>query len=156
MATEDPVHRAISEEELRAMAETSRTFSGILFPATLALDQFDFTESRFDRCLFRVPAIRSADFSGSAFKNCRFEPTRFSSCKLANTRFNGCALFDVQQKKGCTFAFCDIQAAEAVKCNFATSSFERCDLYNVRAVECSFRGAQFHGSTSSKKSQCKM
>ena len=150
MAIEDPAHHAISQEELRATAETSRTFSGILFPATLALEGIDFTESRFDRCLFRVPTIRSADFSGAAFKNCTFEPTRFSSCKLANTRFHGCALFDVQQKKGCTFAFCDIQAAEAVKCNFATSSFERCDLYNVRAVECSFRGAQFHGSTFTK------
>jgi uncharacterized protein YjbI with pentapeptide repeats len=148
MAIEDPAHHAISQEELRATAERSRTFSGILFPATLALEGVDFAESRFDRCLFRAPAIRSADFSGAAFNNCTFEPTRFSSC--ANTRFNGCALFDVQQKKGCTFAFCDIQAAEAVKCNFATSSFERCDLYNVRAVECSFRGAQFHGSTFTK------
>jgi len=41
------------------------------------------------RCLFRVPTIRSADFSGSAFKNCTFEPTRFASCKLANTSFDG-------------------------------------------------------------------
>ena len=150
MAIEDPVPHAISQEELQATAETSRTFSGILFPATLALEGVDFMESRFERCLFHVPTIRSADFSGSVFENCTFEPTRFSSCKLANTRFHGCALFDVQQKKGCTFAFCDIQAAEAVKCNFATSSFERCDLYNVRAVECSFRGAQFHGSTFTK------
>ena len=62
MATEDPIHREISAEELRATAETSRTFSGLLFPATLALEGFDFTESRFERCLFRVPAIRSADF----------------------------------------------------------------------------------------------
>ena len=150
MASEDPVQRAISQEELRLVAETSRTFSGLLFPATLALEGVDFTESRFDRCLFRVPTIRSADFSGSAFKNCTFEPTRFSSCKLAGTQFDSCALFDVKQKKGCTFAFCDMQAAEAVKCNFATSSFERCDLYNVRAVECSFRGAQFHHSTFTK------
>ena len=105
MATEDPVHRAISEEELRATAESSRTFSGILFPATLALDEFDFTESRFERCRFAVPTIRRADFAGSAFRNCTFEPTRFSNCTLADARFDGCALFDVQQKKGCTFAF---------------------------------------------------
>ena len=150
MATEDPAHRAISPDELRATADSSRTFSGILFPATLALEGIDFTESRFERCLFRVPTVRSVDFSGAAFSNCTFEPTRFASCKLANTRFHGCALFDLKQKKGCTFAFCDMQAAEAVQCNFATSSFERCDLYNVRAVECSFRGARFRHSTFSK------
>ena len=113
MATEDPVHRAISEEELRATAETSRTFSGILFPATLVLDEFDFTESQFERCRFAVPTIRRADFAGSAFRNCAFEPTRFSSCTLANARFDGCALFDVQQKKGCTFNRPGAKPAEA-------------------------------------------
>jgi uncharacterized protein YjbI with pentapeptide repeats len=150
MAIEDPVHQAISEQELAAIAGTSRTFSGVLFPATLVLDGFDFTESRFERCLFRVPAIRSADFSGVVFQNCTFEPTRFASCKLAGARFDGCALFDLQQKKGCSFAYCDMQGAEIINCNLTTSSFERCDLYNVRAVECSFRGARFHGSTFSK------
>jgi fluoroquinolone resistance protein len=150
MTSEDPAPRAISREEVQATAESSRTFSGVLFPSTLALEGIDFTESRFERCLFRVPTIRSVDFSGAAFNNCTFEPTRFASCKLANARFYGCTLFDLRQKKGCTFAFCDIQAAEAVQCNFATSSFERCDLYNVRAVECSFRGARFRHSTFSK------
>jgi uncharacterized protein YjbI with pentapeptide repeats len=147
MAIEDPVPQAIVEKELAAIAAGSRIFSNVLLPATLALDGIDFTESRFERCLFRVPAIRSADFLGAAFKTCTFESTRFASCKLAGARFDGCALFDPQQKKGCTFAFCDMQAAEAVNCNFATSSFERCDLYNVHAVDCSFRSARFHQST---------
>src|SRR3979409_1109560 len=98
MAIEDPAHHAISQEELRATAETSRTFSGILFPATLALEGLDFAESRFERCLFRVPVIRSADFSGAAFENCQFEPTRFSSCKLAGARVHGGGLFDAAKQ----------------------------------------------------------
>jgi uncharacterized protein YjbI with pentapeptide repeats len=150
MGNEEPGYRSIGQEELRAMADKDRTFSGMLFPPTLALDDVDFTESRFERCLFCVPAIRGIDFSRSVFKDCKFEPTRFASCKLAGAQFDGCALFDVQQKKGCRFAFCDLQVAEAVKCNFATSSFERCDLYNVRAVESSFRGAEFKQSTFTK------
>jgi uncharacterized protein YjbI with pentapeptide repeats len=150
MAAEGPLYRPITEEELLATTQTSRTFGGVLFPETLSLDEVDLTESRFDRCLFRVPTIRGADFSRSAFKACRFEPTRFASCRLANAHFDGCALFDPQQKKGCTFAFCDVQAVETAKCNFATNLFERCDLYNIRAVECSFRGARFQQSTFTK------
>ena len=152
MAAEEPAYRPVAQDELSALAGTSRTFSGMLFsPATSHWREVDFTE----KPVRALPVPRAGDpqrqiFQGSAFKNCRFEPTRFASCKLANTRFDGCALFDLRQKKGCTFAFCDIQAAEAIQCNFATSSFERCDLYNVRAVECSFRGARFHHSTFSK------
>ena len=150
MAIEDPVHRSISQEEFGTKAVADRTFTGLLLPPDLALDEVDLTESRFDRCLFQVPTIRSADFSGSEFTDCRFAPTRFASCKFARTRFHGCALFDVGKKQGCTFAFCDIQGAEMTKCNFSTSSFERCDLYGFSAVESGFRGAQFHRSTFAK------
>ena len=150
MAVGEPVYRSVVQDELSALARTSRTFAGILFSPNLSLDEFDLVESRFDRCVFRMPTIRSTDFSGSEFKDCRFEPARFASCKLTGTHLVGCALFDVQQKKGCTFAFCDLQAAAFDKYNFATNSFERCDLYNLRAVECSFRGAQFHHSTFTK------
>jgi fluoroquinolone resistance protein len=146
-AGEDTAYRALAQDEVSAMAEAGRTFGGIRFAETLALDDLDFTESRFERCLFSVPMIRGADFSAAKFKDCKFEPTRFASCKLADARLEGCSLFDVQRKKGCTFAFCDLQAVEIVKSNLATTCFERCDLYNVRAAECSFRGARFDRST---------
>ncbi|MDP1964887.1 MAG: pentapeptide repeat-containing protein, partial [Reyranella sp.] len=150
MAIEDPAYRSISQEEFLAAATTGRTFAGLLLPPDLALDELDLTESRFDRCHFQVPIIRSADFSGSEFRDCRFEPIRFASCRFAKTRFQGCTLFDVGKKKGCTFAFCALQAAEITKCNFSTSSFERCDLYGISAVDSGFRGAQFHQSTFTK------
>ncbi|SJZ94910.1 Pentapeptide repeat-containing protein [Enhydrobacter aerosaccus] len=149
MADEHPIHRSISADELLSTAHT-RSFCNILFPPDLVLDEADLSESRFERCLFRVPLIRGVDFSGSIFEDCRFAPTRFASCKLPGTRFTGCTLFDVEQKKGSSFAFCDLQAAEMTKCNFATCSFERCDLYNVHAVECSFRGVQFGHSSFTK------
>src|SRR5262249_39664240 len=122
----------------------------VQFGPPLSLDDLDLAEARFEGCLFRLPALRGADFSASAFRDCRFEPARFASCTFAEAHFDNCSLFDVAQKKGCIFAFCDVQAAEMAKCNFATNSFERCDLYDLKAVECSFRGAQFDRSTFSK------
>jgi len=151
MAIEDPVLHAISQEELRATAETSRNLQRHPVSSAIACAG----GSRLHREPIRaVPVPRDGDpqcrFLRAAFEKLPVRADAFLQLQLAGARFHGCALFDVQQKKGCIFAFCDIQAAEAVKCNFATSSFERCDLYNVRAVECSFRGAQFHASTFSK------
>ena len=99
MAIEDPAYRSISQEEFAAKAAADRTFAGLLLPPDLALDELDLTESRFYRCLFQVPIIRSADFSGSEFRDCKFEPARFASCKFAKARFHGCILFDVGKRK---------------------------------------------------------
>jgi uncharacterized protein YjbI with pentapeptide repeats len=71
---------------------------------------------------FRLPTIKSADFSGAAFRNCRFEQGRFAGCTFGNARFHGCDLFDVRHRQGCSFAFCDMQGVEAEKCNFANNS----------------------------------
>ena len=150
MAIEQADYRSIGQEELLALSRTGRIFGGIRFGPPLCFDELDFSESSFEGCLFGVATLRGANFSRSQFKNCKFEPTRFASCKFGEVRFDGCALFDLGQKKGCTFAFCDLQSAEAAKCNFATNSFERCDLYNLRSVECSFRGARFQHSTFTK------
>lgn len=150
MATTEPTYQPISQDELSALAKGGGIFESVLFAPDLALDDFDFTEARFERCLFRVPAIRGADFSQAVFKDCRFEPTRFANCRFAGAQFQSGTLFDLQQKKGCTFAFCEMPALESTKCNFATNTFERCDLYNLRALECSFRGVQFRQSTFGK------
>jgi fluoroquinolone resistance protein len=145
-----PAYRSIDREELQATIARDRTFIGLLFAAPLALDDLDLAESRFERCLFRLPAVRSADFSGATFRDCRFERTRFASCKFGDARLHGCDLFDVAHRQGCSFAFCEMPAVEAEKCNFATGTFERCDLHNLRAVECSFRGARFPRSSFTK------
>ena len=145
-----PAYRSIDREELQATIARGRTFIGFLFAAPLALDDLDLAEARFERCLFRLPAIKNADFADAAFRDCRFEQTRFASCRFGNARFHGCDLFDVRHRRGCSFAFCDMPGVEAEKCNFATSSFERCDLHNLRAVECSFRGVRFHRSSFTK------
>lgn len=150
MTGEEAVHRLLDADELQATVKADRAFGGLRFAGPLVLDDLDLGECRFERCQFAVPVIRGADFSRSTFRNCTFEPTRFASCKFAHARFEGCGLFDVRHKKGCSFAFCDLQAVEAATCNFATNTFDRCDLYNVRAVECSFRGAGFNRSTFAK------
>src|SRR5438128_12379327 len=120
MTAEGQTYQSISREELLASAAANRRFEGLLFAADFSLDDLDLTEGRFDRCLFQIPAIRSADFSNAEFNDCRFEALRFANCKFVGTRLQGCALFDAGKKKGCTFAFCDLQAAEVLKCNFAT------------------------------------
>ncbi|MBS0219996.1 MAG: pentapeptide repeat-containing protein [Proteobacteria bacterium] len=150
MASEEAVHRSLDADELQATMKADRAFIGLRFAAPLALDDLDLGECRFERCQFAMPVIRGADFSRSTLRDCIFEPTRFTSCKLAHARFERCTLFDVRHKKGCSFAFCDLQAMEAAMCNFATSVFDRCDLYNASAVECSFRGAGFNRSTFTK------
>lgn len=150
MATQDTDYQSISQAELSTRAASDRSFVGLQFAADLTFDDIDLTESRFERCLFQVPALRSADFSSAAFTDCKFESARFANCKFAKARLQGCVLFDAGKKKGCTFAFCDLQGAEVRKSNFATASFDRCDLYNLSALECSFRGAQFHQSTFTK------
>lgn len=147
---ESTTHQPISQEELLARLAGDRVFSGVLFSADIALDELDLTEGRFERCHFQAPTIRGADFSGAAFSDCAFEPMRLASCKMVKTRLSGCSTFDAGKRKGCTFAFCDIHAAEVIKCNFATSTFERCDLYDLNAVDSSFRGVSFRQSTFSK------
>ena len=147
---EGTTHHPISREELSARLAGERVFSGVLFPADVALDELDFTESRFERCHFQAPVVRGADFSGGEFNDCTFEAMRLASCKLVKTRLGGCSAFDAGKRKGCTFAFCDIHAAEVSKCNFATSVFERCDLHDFNAVDSSFRGVSFRQSSFSK------
>jgi len=150
MAAQDPAYRSTTQDELAKLAAGGERLTGLLFAPPLSLDDLDVSETAFERCLFRLPAIRSTNFSRCRFSDSRFEPTRFANCKLGAAQFEGCVLFDVAQKKGCTFAFCDLHAAEFSKCNLATSAFERCDLYDLRAVDCSFRGAHFRQSTFSK------
>jgi fluoroquinolone resistance protein len=147
---EGSTYRAVSREELLAIAAADQAFEGLLLSADLALDGLDMAESRFERCLFQSATIQAADFSEATFTDCRFEPSRFASCKWAKARLSGCSWFDADHKKGSTFAFCDLQAVEISKCNLATCTFERCDLYNLGAVDSSFRGAQFGHSTFSK------
>ena len=150
MARVAPTYRPISQDGFLATAQGDRHFEGLLLPADLVLNQLDLAESRFERCLFQIPTIRSVDFSGAEFNECRFEPTRFANCKLAKARFVGCTLFDTGTKKGCTFAFCDLQSAEIVRSNVSSGSFEGCELYGISAVEGSFRGARFPRSTFTK------
>jgi len=150
MATEDSAYRIVSQDEFQSSAAGRRSFVGLLFPSTLVLEGADLSDSRFDRCLFSEATIRGVDFSGSAFVDCKFEPVRFASCRFSRAQLRNCAWFDANRKKACTFAFCDMQDVEALKCNFATTMFERCDLYGLGAVDSSFRGAQFHQSTFSK------
>lgn len=142
-------HHPISREELLARLAGDRVFSGVLFAADVSLDEVDLAESRFDRCRFEAPT-RGADFSEAAFSDCTFEPMRLASCKLVKTRLSGCSAFDAGKRKGCTFAFCDMHGAEVIKCNFATSTFERCDLYDFSAADSSFRGVSFRQSTFTK------
>jgi fluoroquinolone resistance protein len=142
-------YRAVSRDEFLALA-ADRVFEGIILSADLALDGADLAESRFERCLFQSGTIQGADFSEASFTDCRFGPSRFASCTWAKARLSGCSWFDADEKKGCTFVFCDMQAVEIAKCNFATCSFERCDLYNLRATDTSFRGVQFGQSTFSR------
>jgi fluoroquinolone resistance protein len=150
MTNAEPTYRAISQEAFLATVAGDRKFEGLLLSADLVLDQLDLTESRFERCLFRIPTIRSADFSGAEFNECKVEPTRFANCKVRKTRFVGCTFFDAGSKNGCTFAFCDLQSAEIVRSNLSGSAFEGCDLYGVSGVESSFRGARFPRSTFTK------
>src|SRR5512139_3939911 len=109
---EGTTHHPISQEELLARLAGDRAFSGVRFAADVALDELDLTESRFERCLFEAPTIRGADFSGAEFSYCTFEPMRLASCKLVKTRLSACSAFDAGKRKGCTFAFCDMHAAE--------------------------------------------
>lgn len=125
-----PAHRALTQEELAAIVEGNRVFEGVLFPSIL-----DF---------------HAVDLSEATFTDCRFEPMRLASCKFAKAQFIGCSWFDAEKRKGCTFAFCDLQSVEIAKCNLATCRFERCDLHDLTATDSSFRGAQFHQSTFSK------
>lgn len=143
-------HHPISQDELSARLAGDRTFSGVLFAADVPLDELDLTESRFERCHFQMPTVRGADFSEAAFSDCTFEPMRLASCKLVKARLNGCSAFDAGKRKGCTFAFCDMHGTEVIKCNLATSTFERCDLYDINAEGSSFRGASFRQSTFTK------
>ena len=149
-ATDHAGHRPISQDELVAVVETGREFAGILFPPGVTFDDLDSTGCQFTRCLFQSPAVRGADFSESQFRNCTFEPARFASCKFVGAQFEDCAFFIPGQKKGCTFAFCELRNVEMARCNFSVNSFERCDLYNLRATDCSFRGVDFNGSTFSR------
>lgn len=107
----------------------------------------DLAGSRFERCLFQVPTLRGSDLSSAEFSDSRSEPTPFANCKLGGARFVGCALFGAGANKGCTFAFCELQATEIVRSNLSSGSFEDCALYGVSAVEGSFRGARFPRST---------
>src|ERR1044071_6964093 len=95
----------ISGEELAARLAGERVFSGVLFPADVALDELDLTESRFERCHFQASPVRGADFSGAGFSDCTFEPMRLANCKLVKTWLSGCSAFDAGKRKGCTFAF---------------------------------------------------
>jgi uncharacterized protein YjbI with pentapeptide repeats len=150
MAIDQPDYRSISQDELIALAGTSREFDGVLFPPATTFDDLDCTDCRFIRCLFQCPTVRGTDFSDAEFRDCRFAPARFASCKFTGARFEHCTFFNPERKTGCTFAFCELRAVEMVKCNFSVSSFERCDFYNLRAIECGFRGVNFHGSTFSR------
>jgi fluoroquinolone resistance protein len=123
-------HRALSQEELAAIATGDRVFDCVRFSSDLAL--------------------KAVDLSESTFTDCRFEPMRLAGAKFAKARFTGCSWFDAEKRKGCTFAFCDLQSVEIAKGNLATCRFERCDLYDLTATDSSFRGAQFHQSTFSK------
>src|SRR4029450_6222737 len=96
-----------------------------------------------ERSHFQPPAPGGPDFPGAAFSDCTFEPMRLASCKLAKARLSGCSAFDAGKRKGCTFAFCDMHAAEVTKCNFATGTVERCDLYDFSAAASSVRGGSF-------------
>jgi fluoroquinolone resistance protein len=146
----EPTYRAATQADVLAIAARGRKFEGLRLSGEITLDQLDLAESRFERCLFQVPTIRGADFSGTEFQDCRFEPTRFANCKLGRARFVGCTLFDATSKKGCTFAFCDLQAAEIVRSNLSSVSFDGSELYGIKAVEGSFRGARFPRSTFTK------
>lgn len=150
MANTTPTHKPLRQDELDAGLEASRLFEAVAFTAAVTLDELDLTECRFIDCIFEPPSIRGADFSGAHFKGCRFSPVRFASCKLAGARVHDSSFFDADQKKGSTFAFCDLRGVEAEKCNFAVNSFERCDMHDFGARECSFRGVRFHGSTFTK------
>ena len=150
MAKAIPTHMPLRQDELDAGLETSRVFDSVAFTADVSLDELDLAECRFIDCIFELPSIRGTDFSGVLFKGCRFSPGRFASCKLAGVRVQDSSYFDADQKKGCTFAFCDLRGVEAEKCNFAVNSFERCDMHDFSARESSFRGVRFRGSTFTK------
>lgn len=145
-----PTHRPVSQVDVLAIAARDRKFEGLLLSPDITLDRMELTESRFERCLFQIPTIRGAGLTSAEFSDCRFEPTRFANCKLGRARFVGCSLFDAGTKKGCTFAFCDLQAAEVVRSNLSSGSFEGCELYGVNAVDSIFRGARFPRSTFTK------
>ena len=76
----------MEQSELSARLAGDRVFSDLRFAADISLDDLDFTEARFERCVFQVPTVRGADFSGAAFSDCTFEPMRLASCKLAKAR----------------------------------------------------------------------
>src|SRR6516162_8961471 len=99
MATEEPAYRSLAPQELAAIATASRLYDGVTFDAGLSCDQFDFAGCTFNKCLFAVPVIRSADFSQAHFKQCRFAPSRFASCKFVEAKFHNCSLYDVEQRK---------------------------------------------------------
>ena len=150
MANTDPTQKPLRQDELNALVKTTRVFEAVAFTSVVTLDELDLAECQFIDCIFDIPAIRGADFSGAQFKGCRFSPGRFASCKFTGARFQDINFFDADQKKGCTFAFCDLRDVDAEKCNFAVNSFERCDMHDFRAKECSFRGVRFHASTFTK------
>lgn len=150
MANTSPTHKPLRQDELDTGLETSRIFDAVAFTPAVTLDELDLAECRFIDCIFDLPSVRGADFSGALFKGCRISPGRFASCKLAGARVHDSSFFDADRKKGFTFAFCDLRGVEAEKCNFAVNSFERCDMHDFGARECSFRGVRFHGSTFTK------
>jgi fluoroquinolone resistance protein len=150
MSAEAPAYHSLTAQELAEIAGASRVYAGVAFDQAASCDNFDFTGCTFDKCLFGIEVLRAADFSQAHFKDCRFAPSRFTSCKFVEAKFHNCALFDAGQRKGSTFAFCDMHAMEARETNFSSCTFERCDLYDVNAVECSFRGVRFNQSTFSK------
>lgn len=150
MTNAGPAPRPLRQDELTELARTTRTFESVAFTSAVTLDELELTDCLFAGCTFDLPTVRGADFSGTQFKDCRFSLSRFASCKFPGARLRGINFFDTDQKKGCTFAFCDLRDVEAEKCNFAVGAFERCDMHDFRARECSFRGVRFHTSTFTK------
>ena len=121
MATDQPVYRSMSQDELLAAAETSREFVGVVFPPEVTFDDLDCAGCQFTRCLFQGAAVRGADFSEAQFRDCKFAPARFASCKFVGAQFEDCTFFTPGQKTGCTFAFCEIRAVEMARCNFSVN-----------------------------------
>src|SRR6202000_1830923 len=99
MAADGPIHRAVSRDELVAIAAADRAFVDLLFAIDPVLEGVDLTESRFERCLFQGPLLQSIDFSESEFTECKFEPLRLAACKFAKAKFRGCSWFDADKKK---------------------------------------------------------
>ncbi len=142
----DKSHYApITQDEFDAILRTNRTFQGRLFSAAVTLDDADCTDACFTRCRFDGLSARGTNFSGAQLTDCRLGQVRFASCCFVEARLANSQFFDIDTKKGCVFAFCEMRAVELIDCNFAENSFERCDLHAVQATGCSLRSARFHG-----------